>query len=42
MPPTNASVPSTGSVGWMFGAKNSKSAPSMIKANPPLFRDLLC
>ncbi len=42
MPPTNASMPSPGFVGLMFGAKNNKSAPSMIKANPPLYRDLLC
>ena len=42
MPPTKASMPSSGFDGLMFGAKNSKSAPSMIKANPPLFRDLLC
>ena len=42
MPPNKAGTASSGFVGLMLGAKNSKRAPSMINANPALFRDLLC
>jgi len=42
MPPNNAGTASSGFVGLMLGANISKSAPSMINANPPLFLDLLC